>query len=51
MTYFRGHLFAAEPEISAMFPAAIDTQRQRLYQALHAIAAGAGEELGRYLPG
>jgi hypothetical protein len=45
MTYFCGHLFAAEPEISAMFPAGMDTQRQRLYQALHAIAADADEEV------
>ena len=39
MTYFHDLLFAAEPEISAMFPAPMDTQRRRLYRALHAIAA------------
>ncbi len=40
MTYFSSHLFAAEPEISAMFPAAMDGQRQHLYQALRRIARG-----------
>jgi NAD(P)H-flavin reductase/hemoglobin-like flavoprotein len=34
MTYFYGHLLAAESEIRAMFPAAMDTQRQRLHRAL-----------------
>jgi NAD(P)H-flavin reductase/hemoglobin-like flavoprotein len=50
MTYFYGHLFAAEPEISAMFPAAMDAQRQRLYRALRRIATTRGDgELDRYL--
>ena len=50
MTYFHDQLFAAEPEIRAMFPAAMDTQRQRLYRALRAIAASGDEgETGRYL--
>jgi NAD(P)H-flavin reductase/hemoglobin-like flavoprotein len=39
MTYFYGHLFAAESEIRAMFPAAMDAQRQRFYRALCRIAA------------
>lgn len=52
MTYFYGRLFAAEPEIRAMFPAAMDAQRRRLYAALCRIAAGmrAGDaELESYL--
>jgi NAD(P)H-flavin reductase/hemoglobin-like flavoprotein len=50
MTYFYGHLFAAEPEISAMFPAAMDGQRQRLHQALRRIAGSKNDrELARYL--
>src|SRR6516162_241585 len=40
MTYFHDRLFAAEPEISAMFPAAIDTQRRCLYAELHLPPAG-----------
>lgn len=45
MTYFYAHLFAAEPEISAMFPAAMHVQRQRFYRALCRIAAnGAGQD-------
>lgn len=43
MTYFHDLLFAAEPEISAMFPAAMDAQRRRLHQALRTIAASGGE--------
>jgi NAD(P)H-flavin reductase/hemoglobin-like flavoprotein len=39
MTYFYAHLFAAEPEISAMFPAAMHVQRQRFYRALCGIVA------------
>jgi NAD(P)H-flavin reductase/truncated hemoglobin YjbI len=39
MTYFYGHLFAAEPEIQAMFPAAMDAQRHRLAAALTRITA------------
>jgi NAD(P)H-flavin reductase/hemoglobin-like flavoprotein len=45
MTYFYGHLFAAEPEIRAMFPAAMDAQRQRFYQALCQIAASGPGDL------
>jgi NAD(P)H-flavin reductase/hemoglobin-like flavoprotein len=53
MTYFYGHLFAAEPEIRAMFPAAMDAQRHRLAAALTRIVsrdpqlAGYLADLGR----
>jgi NAD(P)H-flavin reductase/hemoglobin-like flavoprotein len=40
MTYFYGHLFTAEPEIGAMFPAAMDAQRHRLAAALTRVFAG-----------
>jgi len=40
MTYFYGHLFATEPEIRAMFPAAMDVQRERFRRALTRIARG-----------
>jgi NAD(P)H-flavin reductase/hemoglobin-like flavoprotein len=53
MTYFYAHLFSAEPEISAMFPAAMHSQRQRFYRALRRIVTltdpAAEEELTRYL--
>jgi NAD(P)H-flavin reductase/hemoglobin-like flavoprotein len=58
MTYFYAHLFAADSEISAMFPAAMHTQRQRFYRALCRIVAmadgatgpsAAGAQLTRYL--
>lgn len=53
MTYFYAHLFSAEPEISAMFPAAMHTQRQRFYRALIRIMTmtdpAGDEELTRYL--
>jgi NAD(P)H-flavin reductase len=39
MTYFYAHLFAADSEISAMFPAAMHAQRQRFYRALRRIVA------------
>jgi NAD(P)H-flavin reductase/hemoglobin-like flavoprotein len=45
MTYFYGHLFAAESEIRAMFPAAMDAQRQRFYWALCRIVASEPGEL------
>lgn len=38
MTYFYAHLFAADSEISAMFPAAMHAQRQRFYRAIRRIA-------------
>jgi NAD(P)H-flavin reductase/hemoglobin-like flavoprotein len=43
MTYFYAHLFAAEPEISAMFPAAMHAQRQRFYRTLRRIVAVFGD--------
>lgn len=54
MTYFYGRLFAAEPEIRAMFPAAMAAQRRRFYAALCRIAVAAGTadpELAGYLEG
>jgi NAD(P)H-flavin reductase/hemoglobin-like flavoprotein len=48
MTYFYGQLFAMEPEIAAMFPAAMDAQRRRMFLALGQIAAG-GDDLVPYL--
>jgi hemoglobin-like flavoprotein len=56
MTYFYGQLFAMDQEIRAMFPAAMDVQRRRFFQALTQIAeaqddrdslTGYLEELGR----
>lgn len=41
MTYFYGRLFAADPEIRAMFPATMAVQRRRFYDALCRIAASA----------
>jgi NAD(P)H-flavin reductase/hemoglobin-like flavoprotein len=40
MTYFYGQLFAMDTEVRAMFPAAMDRQRARFFQALTRIAAG-----------
>jgi hypothetical protein len=40
MTYFYGQLFAMDTEIRAMFPAAMDVQRKRFFQALTRIVAG-----------
>ncbi len=40
MTYFYGQLFAMDAEIGAMFPAAMEVQRRRLFQALTRIVAG-----------
>lgn len=34
MTFFYGHLFAAAPEVRAMFPAAMGEQQHRFYRAL-----------------
>ena len=39
MTYFYAQLFAMDTEIRAMFPAAMDVQRTRFFQALSDIAA------------
>lgn len=49
MTYFYGRLFAAEPEIGAMFPAAMDGQRHRFYRALYRIVVTRDEGLDDYL--
>ena len=38
MTYFYAQLFAMDTEIRAMFPAAMDVQRRRFFQALSQIA-------------
>jgi NAD(P)H-flavin reductase/hemoglobin-like flavoprotein len=40
MTYFYAQLFASDTEIRAMFPAAMDLQRRRFFQALTHIVAG-----------
>ena len=34
MTYFYAQLFAMDTEIRAMFPAAMDLQRRRFFEAL-----------------
>jgi NAD(P)H-flavin reductase/hemoglobin-like flavoprotein len=39
MTYFYAQLFAMDAEIRAMFPAAMDVQRRRVFEALSRIAA------------
>lgn len=39
MAYFYAQLFAMDTEIRAMFPAAMDVQRRRFFQALSQIAA------------
>jgi hypothetical protein len=38
MTYFYAQLFAIDTEIRAMFPAAMDLQRRRFFEALGRIA-------------
>ena len=38
MTYFYAQLFAMDAEIRAMFPAAMDVQRRRFFEALSRIA-------------
>jgi len=38
MTYFYAQLFAMDTEIRAMFPAAMDVQRRRFFEALGRIA-------------
>jgi NAD(P)H-flavin reductase/truncated hemoglobin YjbI len=48
MTFFYGHVFAAEPEIRAMFPAAMGSQPRRFHRALTGgPSAGYLESLGR----
>src|SRR5437016_13494836 len=39
MTYFYAQLFTMDAEIRAMFPAAMDLQRRRFFEALGRIAA------------
>jgi NAD(P)H-flavin reductase/hemoglobin-like flavoprotein len=46
MTYFYGQLFAMDTEIRAMFPAAMDVQRKRFFQALTRIVAGQDDRDG-----
>lgn len=46
MTYFYGQLFAMDTEIGAMFPAAMDVQRKRLFHALTRIIAGQDDREG-----
>ncbi len=46
--FFYGHVFAAEPDIRAMFPAAMGTQQRRLHRALTGgPPSGYLESLGR----
>jgi hypothetical protein len=50
MTYFYAQLFAMDTEIRAMFPAAMDLQRRRFFEALGRIAdprTGRQGHLGR----
>ncbi|MFK0192759.1 globin domain-containing protein [Kitasatospora sp. NPDC090308] len=51
MAHFHALLFLRHPELRAMFPAAMDEQRARLFQALRLCASRAGdpEELRGYL--
>src|SRR6201996_5140602 len=52
MTYFYAHFCAAEPQIRAMFPPAMDAQRKRFYQALTRLIASASDDsLTQYLEG
>ena len=46
MTYFYGQLFAMDTEIRSMFPAAMDVQRKRFFQALTRIVAGQDDRDG-----
>jgi hemoglobin-like flavoprotein len=52
MTYFYAQLFAMDTEIRAMFPAAMDVQRRRFFQALSHIAAAqeSQEDRDRLVP-
>lgn len=51
MAHFHALMFLRHPELRAMFPAAMDEQRTRLFQALRLCAARAGDpaELRAYL--
>src|ERR1051325_10548281 len=47
MTYFYAQLFTMDTEIRAMFRAAMDGQRRRIFAALSQIAAAQGSQEGR----
>ena len=47
MTYFYAQLFAMDTEIRAMFPAAMDVQRRRFFEALGRIADAQQGQVGR----
>jgi hypothetical protein len=47
MTYFYAQLFAMDTEIRAMFPAAMDVQRRRFFEALGRIADAQQSQAGR----
>jgi len=47
MTYFYAQLFAMDAEIPAMFPAAMDVQRRRFFQAISHIAAAQESQQNR----
>ena len=51
MAYFYGRLFAENPELRPMFPAAMDAQRDRLFRALTRIvhSLSAPEQMEPYL--
>ena len=51
VAYFYGRLFAGNPELRPMFPAAMDAQRDRLFRALTRIvhSLGTPEEMEPYL--
>jgi NAD(P)H-flavin reductase/hemoglobin-like flavoprotein len=51
VAYFYGRLFAGNPELRTMFPAAMDAQRDRLFRALTRIvhSLGTPEEMEPYL--
>jgi NAD(P)H-flavin reductase/hemoglobin-like flavoprotein len=51
VAYFYGRLFAGNPELRPMFPAAMDAQRDRLFHALTRIvhSLGTPEEMEPYL--
>ena len=44
MTYFYAQLFAMDAEIRAMFPAAMDMQRLRFFEARDTAAAQQGQD-------
>jgi hemoglobin-like flavoprotein len=47
MTYFYAQLFAMDTEIRAMFPAAMDVQRRRFFEALGRIAGAQQSQADR----